>query len=181
MKTNNAYDALIIGAGHNGLVCACYLAKAGLRVLVLEKNETLGGATLSKKIFPGVDARVSVYSYLVSLLPRKILSDLDIHLDVRRRAIASYTPLEKNGGTRGLLISNESEEVTRQSFLDVFGDDRAYAGYQKLEEKISIFASKVWPTLLSPLPSRDALKQRFQTREERQIWDYMVEKPYYPR
>jgi len=63
------YDAIVIGSGHNGLVAACYLAKAGKKVLVLEKNESFGGATASIRAFKGVDARLSRYSYLVSLLP----------------------------------------------------------------------------------------------------------------
>ena len=56
------YDVAIIGAGHNGLVSACYLAKAGLSVLVLEKNSELGGATRSSQAFAGMDGRLSVYS-----------------------------------------------------------------------------------------------------------------------
>ena len=71
MENVTKFDAIIVGGGHNGLVAACYLAQAGLRVLILEKNETIGGATRSQQTFPGVDARVSVYSYLVSLLPPK--------------------------------------------------------------------------------------------------------------
>lgn len=177
MKTSSSYDAVIVGAGHNGLVAACYLAMAGLRVLILEKTSDLGGATRSRYVFPGVDARVSVYSYLISLLPRKILADLSISLDLRRRAIASYTPVERGGRYQGLLISNVSQAVTRRSFFDLTGDDREFTGYQKLDEKISLFARKVWPTLLSPLPSKYALRGRFQTAGERQIWDYMVEKP----
>src|SRR5688500_15033844 len=70
------YDALIIGAGHNGLVCAAYLARAGKRVLVLEKNEVVGGAARSEEVFPGF--RFSVFSYVVSLLRPEIIRDLDL-------------------------------------------------------------------------------------------------------
>jgi phytoene dehydrogenase-like protein len=80
MNKSTIYDAVIIGSGHNGLVAANYLASAGWNVLVLEKNDRLGGATYSSQVFPGVEARLSVYSYLISLLPNKILSDLDIRL-----------------------------------------------------------------------------------------------------
>ena len=73
MKT---YDALIIGAGHNGLVCACYLAKAGLKVGVVERQPFVGGATISREIWPGYT--VSVASYWMSLLQPKIMLDLDL-------------------------------------------------------------------------------------------------------
>jgi phytoene dehydrogenase-like protein len=95
MYRSHSYDVIIVGAGHNGLIAACYLGLAGKSVLVLEKNEVVGGATLSKKVFPGVDARISVYSYLISLLPQKILKDLNIPLEIRRRSTASYTPALK--------------------------------------------------------------------------------------
>ena len=74
------YDVTIIGGGHNGLVSACYMAKAGLSVLVLERNAVLGGATRSAKAFDGIDAKLSVYSYLVSLFPQKIIDDLGLKL-----------------------------------------------------------------------------------------------------
>jgi len=70
------YDAVIIGAGHNGLVCAAYLARAGKRVLVLERDEIVGGAARSEEVFPGF--RFSVFSYVVSLLRPEIIRDLDL-------------------------------------------------------------------------------------------------------
>lgn len=71
-----SYDAVIIGAGHNGLVCAAYLAKAGKKVLVLEKRHVLGGAAVSEEIFPGFT--FSACSYVVSLLRPKIIRDLEL-------------------------------------------------------------------------------------------------------
>ncbi|HEX2826535.1 MAG TPA: NAD(P)/FAD-dependent oxidoreductase [Burkholderiales bacterium] len=70
------YDAIVVGGGHNGLVCAAYLARAGKRVLVLEKNEIVGGAARSEEVFPGF--RFSVFSYVVSLLRPEIIRDLDL-------------------------------------------------------------------------------------------------------
>src|SRR5829696_1023881 len=70
------YDAIIVGGGHNGLVCAAYLARARRRVLVLEKNELIGGAARSEEVFPGF--RFSVFSYVVSLLRPEIIRDLDL-------------------------------------------------------------------------------------------------------
>ena len=70
------YDALIIGAGHNGLVCAAYLARAGRRVLVLERDDIVGGAARTQEVFPGFS--FSVFSYVVSLLRPEIIRDLDL-------------------------------------------------------------------------------------------------------
>src|SRR6476620_4498299 len=97
------YDVVILGAGHNGLVAAAYLARAGLSVLMLERNDYIGGATTSQKLFPDYDARLSRYSYLVSLLPEKIIRDLGLNLELRSRATGSFTPYERNGAHHGLL------------------------------------------------------------------------------
>src|SRR3979490_3510385 len=111
------YDVVILGAGHNGLVAAAYLGGAGLSVLLLEKNDYVGGATTSQKVFPDYDARLSRYSYLVSLFPEKIIRDLGLNLELRRRTTGSFTPYMKNGQHDGLLLSNVDDEVSRQSLV----------------------------------------------------------------
>ena len=70
------YDVIVIGGGHNGLVCAAYLARAGKQVLVLERRERIGGAAVSEEVFPGF--RFSVFSYVVSLLRPEIIRELDL-------------------------------------------------------------------------------------------------------
>lgn len=70
------YDAIIIGAGHNGLVCGAYLAKAGLKTLVLERRHVIGGAAVSEEVIPGFT--FSVFSYLMSLLHPKVIADLEL-------------------------------------------------------------------------------------------------------
>ena len=88
------YDVIIAGAGHNGLVAANYLAKAGKKVLILEAQEQVGGATQSVKAFEDYEARLSRYSYLIALLPDKIVRDLGLSFTNLSRNISSYSPYE---------------------------------------------------------------------------------------
>ena len=77
---SQTYDSIIVGGGHNGLVAACYQAKARKSILLLEAPEKPGGATTSVKPFPEYEARLSRYAYLVSLLPDQIVRDLGINV-----------------------------------------------------------------------------------------------------
>ena len=88
-----AWDAIVVGGGHNGLACAAYLAKAGRRVLVLEKRHVLGGAAVSEQVFDGFT--FSVCSYVVSLLRPWIIRDLELakHGLEMIPLECSYTPL----------------------------------------------------------------------------------------
>jgi phytoene dehydrogenase-like protein len=76
MAMRTPHDAIVIGGGHNGLVCAAYLARAGKRVVVLERRDQVGGAAVSEEVFPGFT--FSTYSYVVSLLRPEIIRDLDL-------------------------------------------------------------------------------------------------------
>src|SRR5437868_9197311 len=117
-KIKSRYDVVILGAGHNGLVAASYLGRAGLSVLLIEKNDYVGGATTSQRVFADYDACLSRYSYLVSLFPEKIIRDLGLNLELRRRATGSFTPYVRDGTHRGLLLSNVSEEASARSMLE---------------------------------------------------------------
>src|SRR5436190_12533267 len=134
------YDVVILGAGHNGLVAASYLARAGLSVLLLEKNNYIGGATTSQKVFRDYNAYLSRYSYLVSLFPEKIIGDLNLNLELRRRTTGSFTPYVKDGHYDGLLLSNVSEEVSRQSVRALTGSFREFEQLQKFYRMVRLFA-----------------------------------------
>src|SRR5882757_4011586 len=90
-------DVVIVGGGHNGLVCATYLAKAGLKVTVLERRNVAGGAAVTEEFHPGF--RNSVAAYTVSLLNPKIVRDLDLHghgLRIVERKLSNFLPLDDN-------------------------------------------------------------------------------------
>src|ERR1700682_5799415 len=146
----SSYDVVILGAGHNGLVAASYLGRAGLSVLLLEKNDYIGGGTASQKVFPDYDARLSRYSYLVSLLPEKIIRDLGLRLELRSRATASFTPYLRDGAHHGLLLSNLSDAVGRESMLELTGSETEFIQLQRFYGLSRIFAEQVWDTMLQP-------------------------------
>lgn len=135
------YDAVVIGAGHNGLTSAAYLARAGRSVLVLEANPVVGGATQSLQVFDGYPARLSAYSYLVSLFPQQIVDDLGLELDLYRRRVSSYTPV----GDGGILIDNGDPVRTA---ADLGPDAQAWDDFYGM---VSEIAQRLFPTVLDPL------------------------------
>lgn len=155
MKT---YDAIIIGSGHNGLVAACYLAQAGKKVLVLEKNDSIGGATASVRAFEGIDAKLSRYSYLVALLPNQIVQDLKLDFATASRSVSSYTPYFDDEGDKGLLINRKFDETTRQSFLELTASDDEAIAWQNFYNSVSEFAELVAPTMLQPVPTESEIR-----------------------
>ncbi|HEX4630344.1 MAG TPA: NAD(P)/FAD-dependent oxidoreductase [Chthoniobacterales bacterium] len=177
-KSKTTYDVVILGAGHNGLVAAAYLTRAGLSVLLLEKNDYIGGATTSQKVFPDYDAHLSRYSYLVSLFPEKIIRDLGLKLELRRRTTGSFTPYLKDGQHGGLLLSNVSDESSAQSMFELTGEHREYGQLKKFYGLSRIFAEKVWDSMLEPLVAKNEFKHRFEGDEEsREAWRSLAEEP----
>ena len=172
------YDVVILGAGHNGLVAATYLGRAGLSVLLLEKNDYIGGATTSQKVFPDYDAWLSRYSYLVSLFPEKIIRDLGLNFELRRRATASFTPYAKNGRHDGLLLSNVDEEKSRRSIADLTGSDTEHEQMRKFYGLSRVFAEHVWDSMLEPLVPKGEFKRRFDADDiSREAWRSLAEEP----
>jgi phytoene dehydrogenase-like protein len=172
------YDAVIIGSGHNGLVAAAYLAGAGLSVLVLEQNDYLGGATTSHQVFPDYDAQLSRYAYLVSLFPSRILQELDLNFETRRRRTASFTPYQDAAGvSRGLVLSNVDANRSRDSMRELTGSDEAWGRYQQLLGLEKAMAEIAWPSLLEPLQSRQDFLNRLKDPEQLEAWSSFVERP----
>ncbi|MGI9113851.1 MAG: phytoene desaturase family protein [Chthoniobacterales bacterium] len=178
MPTNSRYDIVILGAGHNGLVAASYLGRAALSVLLLEKNDYIGGATTSQQVFPDYQAYLSRYSYLVSLFPEKIMRDLGLKLELRRRATASFTPYRSNGNEEGLFLSNVDEAAGRRSMAELTGSEREYEQMEKFYHLARVFAADSWDSMLEPLLSKTQVEKRFATDAvRREAWRSLVEEP----
>ncbi|MGO8946066.1 MAG: phytoene desaturase family protein [Ktedonobacterales bacterium] len=170
------YDVVVVGGGHNGLVAASYLARAGQSVLVLERNQDLGGATSSHAIFTGMPARLSRYSYLVSLLPASIVRDLGLRFALRRRAIASCTPFERGGEPGALILSNLDEQRSRAA-VEALAGSADWHGYLALLQLERAFAALVWPSLLQPLRTRKHWESSLGAGLARTAWEAFVERP----
>ncbi len=129
------YDVVIIGAGHNGLVCAWYLARAGLKVRVLERRSVVGGAAVTEEFHPGF--RNSVASYTVSLLQPKIIRDMKLAargLRIIERPISNFLPQE-NGGYLKLGGGLERTQAEFRRFSDA--DARALPAYYEALETVA--------------------------------------------
>ena len=146
-------DVVVVGGGHNGLVAAAYLAKAGKRVVVLERLDYFGGAAISIQAFPGIDAKLSRYSYLVSLLPRQIIEDLELEIELAPRRYSSYTPNPLGDGA--LLIDRNDVNQTKDSFTSIFSDD--FSAWQKFYAETTSLAEKLFPGVTRPLQKRSAV------------------------
>ena len=131
----NRYDAIIVGAGHNGLVTACYLAKAGRKVLVLERRHLVGGACVTEEVFPGF--KVSTAAYVLSLFRPEILRELrlaDYGLRILERHPSSFTPFPDG---RSLFLASDSELNQREISKFSSRDAEHYPRYQALLDQVA--------------------------------------------
>ena len=168
------YDVAVIGGGHNGLVAATYLAKAGKSVVILEANAEVGGATTSVRAFPEYDAMLSRYSYLISLLPDQVVSDLGLDFECISRTVSSYTPYSRNGKDSGLYVARQWDKETEDSFNELDPSGAEWAAWQDFYNEIAEFAVKIAPSMLQPLKSRSELKAEINMPK---VWDYLMERP----
>jgi len=175
------YDAVIIGGGHNGLVSAAYLARAGLKTLVLEQRDVLGGAAVTEELIPGF--RFSVFSYVVSLLRPEIIRDLELPkhgLDILPLD-GTFTPLREGdgpgeGGGDYLWRVNDHGRTMRELRRWSASDAEAYEEYGQLMVDMARFIKPILsivppdPTSLDPRPLLPlaGLARRFQQLTERQ-------------
>ncbi|HVG48464.1 MAG TPA: NAD(P)/FAD-dependent oxidoreductase [Rubellimicrobium sp.] len=142
------YDAIIIGGGHNGLVCAAYLAKNGLKPLVLERRGVVGGAAVTEEIAPGF--RASIFSYLMSILHPRIQADLEL----RRHGLEvmpcsdMLSPLDDGD----YIVFSDNVARTQASFVRFSAKDAAiYPEFDRfLNETVNIFRKLLWETPFDP-------------------------------
>ena len=173
MTHSDRFDAVVVGGGHNGLVAAGYLAKAGLRVVVLERLDHVGGAAVSAPAFDGIDARLSRYSYLVSLLPRRIIDDLGARIPLARRRYSSYTPDPATGGRTGLLVGPGGDFASVGAAADVEGFDAFYRLCRAVTQPL-------WPTLTQPLRTRSEARTHVLAGDDAEAdagWRAVMEQP----
>ncbi len=138
------YDAIIIGGGHNGLICAAYLARAGLKPLVLEKRAVLGGAAVTEEIAPGF--RASIFSYLMSLLHPRIQAELELKQHGLEVMPCSdmLSPLDAGN----YIVFSDNVKRTQQSFARFNRHDgEIYAEFDRfLTENADVFRKLMWET-----------------------------------
>ncbi|WP_369375196.1 phytoene desaturase family protein [Promicromonospora sp. Populi] len=190
-STRSRYDVVIVGGGHNGLTAAAYAAQGGRSVLVLERADHVGGAAVSARPFAGVDARLSRYSYLVSLLPRQVIDELGLPIRLVRRRYSSYTPVADGG----LLVDTQDAAATRASFRRLAGtgtgsgsgtgsgtgsgsgSDADFEAWGRFYTMTAEVARRLAPTLTEPLLPRAAVRDLVVDGVGEAAWRALFEEP----
>ncbi len=169
-------DVVIAGGGHNGLVAAAYLARAGRSVLVLERRDDVGGAAVSERPFAGQDARLSRYAYLVSLFPPQIARDLGVPLRLKDRRVAAYAD--------GLVVDADPWSARTRASFSALGADADHAAWMDLYVRLADLAPFVFGSLTEPLPSsghaRALLDDAWELIAERPLGESLAERFAHP-
>src|SRR5690625_4930046 len=185
MGMHGSYDAVVVGGGHNGLVCACYLARGGLKTLVLERRGIVGGACVTEEFYPGF--RNSTASYTVSLLHPKVIRDLHLAehgLRIVERPIANFLPLPVDeecpagppfplrggkGEGRYLKVGPDTESTQREFARFSKRDAERLPEYETMLERAASALREL--ALTTPPAVGGGLPAMFQAaREGRKLW-----------
>jgi phytoene dehydrogenase-like protein len=130
---------------------------------------------VSEQTFAGVEAKLSRYSYLVSLLPKKIIEDLKLDIQLAPRRYSSYTP--QPGTNKGLLVDNQDKVATASSFESI-GTTKDAEAWHEFYRKTTLLAKALFPTVLDPLPTRSEAKAKLrELSSSDQIWEEFIEQP----
>jgi phytoene dehydrogenase-like protein len=161
-----SYDAIVIGAGHNGLVCAAYLAREGLKTLVVERSDRIGGACVTEELFPGF--RISTASYALSLLQPEIIVELGLKLDIRAKDPESFSPSPDGGG----LVMWKDPAKRHEAISKISpADADAYPRFEELFEE----ASRHLRPLLSFPATRKQARRAFRRSEVEKLFKRTVD------
>jgi phytoene dehydrogenase-like protein len=162
---SSRYDAIVVGAGHNGLIAAGYLARAGKKVLVLERRSIIGGATVTEEWFPGY--QLSTCSYVCNLLLPEVIADLELErhgYDVRPFDPQYFVPFPDGSYFMSFLDGKKTrEQIAKFSQRDVAGYDAYWAMWDRILERMR-------PLLLQPAPTWDEIEARFSGPEGQEDW-----------
>jgi phytoene dehydrogenase-like protein len=166
------YDAIVIGAGHNGLVAAAYLARAGLEVLVLERRAMVGGACVTEELFPGY--RLSSCSYICHLLQEKVIADLELPrhgFEVYPLAPARFHPFPDG---RHLVVWDDHARTAAEIARYSKPDAAAYPRWMELWERA---AALLHPYFLAPAPTYAEITARIRGTPDEALFEALLTRP----